>query len=204
MKIALDVDGVLLDTMGYFCEVYNNLYKDDKTKNDITRFGFSEDWGMSEEEFWEVFDICRHGEIEPIDKKACKYIKKIHKKHDIDIVTARPEKDRPYILSALHRLEIWNDIHYDKLVLTLKDNVNSKAELYYNIYIDDNPNLANHIKRITEDDAYYYEISGEHPSTPQDLLLWQQPWNWRVVSELSVQRVTGWKSIMKWFKNNNL
>jgi len=192
MKIALDVDGVLLDTMGRFCEMYNIINKDNKTKDDITRFGFSEDWGMSEKGFWNIFTLCKVGNnIKSINKNAPKYIKKLYKKHDIDIVTARQETDSLTILNNLYKIGIFKDIHYNKLILSLCDDIPSKAYLGYDLYIDDNPNQADDIKAIQR-------------FSDKTLLLWEQPWNWRVVSELGVQRVTGWKDIMRWFKNNNL
>jgi len=194
MKIALDVDGVLLDTMKCFCEIYNFVRHDNKTKNDITRFGFNEDWGMSEAEFWAVFEFCNIYDLKSIDNNAHKYIKKLAKKHEIDIVTARKKTERNGVKRALTRLGLKQGVHYNKIVLTLKEGIESKIELDYEIYIDDNPNLAKDIIKKP-----YYE-----PKDYKQMLLWQQPWNWRIESGNGVQRVRGWKDIMKWFKNNNL
>jgi len=193
-KVELDLDGVLLDTMSYFCEIYNLLNKTNKTIYDMTRYGFFEDWGETEEEFWNVFDFCQLDEIEPLDNKAPKYIKKIAKKYRVDIVTAREEKQRKDIMECLERIGLIQGIHFTQLKLTLHPLIDSKLDIPYDLYIDDSTNLA----KLIQNQQYHYVYG------TRQMLLWQQPWNWNVVSGNGVYRVTGWKDIIKWFKNNNL
>ena len=188
MNVAIDLDGVLLDTLGRFCEIYNLFNKDEKTKDDITRFGFFEDWGMPEEEFWALFECCQLDEIKPIDKKAPNYIKKIAEIRNVDIVCARAEKDRDGVEKALKTIGLIKGVHYNNLLLTLKDNLESKIHLPYDLYIDDNPKLAKDVQKNY----------GKH------ILLWQQPWNWKIHSIMGVHRVRNWKEIYKKIKNNNL
>lgn len=190
-RIALDLDGVLINTIGKFVEVWNKIRGDNKTLNDVTRFGFYEDWGMSEAAFWSLFDVTKHETLEAIDLKAPKYIKKLFKHYDIDIVTARKESERGLIESCLDHIGIKQGIHYNNIVITPRLGDTPKIDYPYDIYIDDNPNLATDIKAIQQWED-------------RVLLLWQHPWNWQVESGLGVYRVSGWKSIMKWFENNNI
>jgi len=190
-RIALDLDGVLINTIGKFVEVWNKIRGDNKTLNDVTRFGFYEDWGMSEATFWSLFDVTKHETLEAIDLKAPKYIKKLFKHYDIDIVTARKESERGLIESCLDHIGIKQGIHYNNIVITPRLGDTPKIDYPYDIYIDDNPNLATDIKAIQQWED-------------RVLLLWQHPWNWQVESGLGVYRVSGWKSIMKWFENNNI
>jgi uncharacterized HAD superfamily protein len=193
MLVAVDIDGVLLDTMECFCRIYNELYDDIRTKADITRFGFFSDWGMTEEEFWVVFRQCDIDGVKVINKRARKYMKKIADKHYVDIVTARSRTDKEGLEKALKSLGIIKGIHYHNLMLTLDHDIESKAQLNYQIFIDDNPNLA---KLVSEKP---YGVFGA-----RTVLLWDQPWNWQIVNSVPVTRVSGWKDIMKWFKNHNL
>lgn len=189
-RIALDLDGVLVDAMGKFVEIWNKIRGDHKTINDITQFGFYKDWSMSEAVFWTFFDLCKNEELDAIDPKAPKYAKKLLKQYDLDIVTARKESERGLVEETLNNIGMFEGEHYDNIVITPRLEHSPKINYNYDIYIDDNPNLAKDVKAL-------------FPNGPA-LLLWQQPWNWMVVSHYGVYRVSGWKDIMSWFANNNL
>ena len=191
LKIALDLDGVLVDAMGKFVEIWNKVRGDDKTINDIKRFGFYKDWGIVEAVFWVFFDLCKSEHLESLDPKAPKYIKKLFNKHHIDIVTARKESERGLIEKTLKDIGLIQGIHYANLVITPRLEHSPKIEYDYDIYIDDNPNLAKDVQAIQQFED-------------RVMLMWVQPWNWMIEGGHGVYRVKSWKDIMNWFANNNL
>ena len=191
LNIALDLDGVLVDSLGKFVEIWNKIKDDNKTINDITRFGFYTDWGMSEAVFWTFFDLCKTQKLDALDLKAPKYVKKLFKKHHIDIVTARKESERGLVEETLKNIGIFQGEHYRDLVITPRIEHSPKIEYDYDIYIDDNPNLAKDVQDIQQFED-------------RVLLMWVQPWNWMIESGNGVYRVNNWKDIMNWFANNNL
>lgn len=192
MKIALDLDGVLIDTMGKFVEIWNLLKKDNKTKDDIKRFGFYEDWGMNTEEFWAMFDFVKHEKIDPVDSKVAKYVKKIKEKYtySLDVVTTRKESERGLIERHLNDIGLVPGTHYDDIIITPRLGEVPKSAYPYDLFIDDSPYLAKDIQRFAPDGPV--------------VLLWQQPWNWMVESGNNVYRVTNWKQVLKCFENNKL
>lgn len=190
-KIALDLDGVLLNTLGKFIEIWNIIKEDNKTLEDIKRFGFYEDWGISESIFWAFFDMCKTEKLDPIDPKAPKYVKRLRTQCKIDIVTARKESERELIEGNLKDIGMIQGIHYDNLIIVPRLIDSPKIDLPYDVYIDDNPLLAKDIKAIQQFED-------------RVLLLWQQPWNWMIESGSGVFRVGGWKSIMKWFGKHSI
>ena len=190
-RIALDLDGVLVDSLGKFVEVWNSIRNDKKTLDDIKRFGFYTDWGISEAVFWIFFDLAKTEKLDAIDPKAPKYIKKLFKQHSIDIVTARKESERGLVIRTLKNIGIFEGEHYANLVITPRLEHSPKIKYDYDIYIDDNPNLARDVQAIQQFED-------------RVMLMWVQPWNWMVEGGHGVYRVNNWKDIMKWFSNNNL
>ena len=55
MKIAIDVDGVLLDLMTKFCEIFNERYNTRYSKSDVTNWEFFYEWNITEEECFQKF-----------------------------------------------------------------------------------------------------------------------------------------------------
>lgn len=188
MYIALDFDGVIANTRKKFLEVYNLLKKKNKTMADLDVYDIYEDWGITEKEFWILFEMVQNEKVEQVDKKASKYIKKLAEEHTIDIVTARLEKERGYIEKTLERYKIYPGEHYRKIVIVDRAIQTNKLELGYDLYIDDNPFLAKDIQENFED-------------TRSKMLLWDWPWNWKIESKHGVKRVSSWKDIMKYFSN---
>ena len=44
MRIAVDIDGVLLDLVITFCEIFNERYNTHYTKEDVSNWEFFNDW----------------------------------------------------------------------------------------------------------------------------------------------------------------
>ena len=77
MKIAIDIDGVLLDIIVRYCEIYNKRYGTNYKKNDVTKWDFFNDWNIDEETafkiFFEIYEDSRN--VPFIDENAPKIMK---------------------------------------------------------------------------------------------------------------------------------
>ena len=47
MRIAIDIDGVLLDLMVSYCEIFNERHKTEYTKKDVKNWEFFRDWNST-------------------------------------------------------------------------------------------------------------------------------------------------------------
>lgn len=94
MKIAIDIDDVLVDTVGYFAQYYNENYGANLTRSDF----FSNEWWTvlnikKEEAIKLYFDYSRsplHKNTKPMPE-AVAGVKDLSKNHTLIAVTGRPE-----------------------------------------------------------------------------------------------------------------
>ncbi|MHA1349602.1 MAG: 5' nucleotidase, NT5C type [Promethearchaeota archaeon] len=185
MKIAIDIDGVLLDIIVTYCEIYNKRYKPKKPKrkNDVVKWDFFADWNMDEETgfkiFYEIYEDS--GNIPFIGEGAPKIMKKLNESYDLDIVSARVPEYRSSITDKLNSHEIVAGIQYTELILLHHRPYDIKLKQNYDLYVDDNPNLVEPIKTMKN----------------RTLLLFDQPWNQNSVCEENVHRVHNWEEVEK-------
>jgi hypothetical protein len=125
-------------------------------------------------------------EVPIIDKKAGKYLRKLNKKHVVDIVTARRESDREFLLEKFKTMKIREDKEYEKLIIVPYRPYEGKIHLAYDLYIDDSPNLA--------------KVMGLYFQTKY-MLLFNQPWNGRTWPGANIERIYGWKNVPLGVKN---
>lgn len=181
-KIALDIDGVLLDSINRFCEIFNLKYDSAYKEEDITDWEFFNDWNITEKEFYEIFyEIYQDTNLSLIDVDAPKYLRVLNKKYDIDIVTASSAQSSVFLLKNLNVVGIKKDIHYKNLINVSPKPYDIKLQYDYDIYIDDNPNLVKSIKFLGQ----------------KILLLFDQPWNRITHSNTNIFRVNSWREIFK-------
>lgn len=183
MKIAIDIDGVLLDIIITYCEIYNRRYGTNYKKNDVVKWDFFADWNMDEETGFKIFyEIYADSHSIPfIDNDAPKIMKKLNESYDLDIVSARVPEYRPSIIDKLESHDIMGGIQYTELILLHHKPYDIKLKQNYDLYVDDNPNLVEPIKMMKN----------------RTLLLFDQPWNQNSVCEDSVHRVYNWVDVEK-------
>ena len=139
VRIALDVEAVIVDTHRYFIETYNSLYDTEYKPTDIDNW----DWVRNEVD-WEVFDGLMHGgwkneplKMQPKENGVVDAINRLIEcdKVIVNIVTGRTgvEDEMKKWLSE-HDITEFNDFI---------STTNSKGELRYDVYIDDSPRLQN-------------------------------------------------------------
>ena len=183
MKIAIDIDGVLLDIIVRYCEIYNKRYGTNYKKKDITNWDFFKDWKITEENAFNIFyEIYADSmKIPFIDENAPEIMKKLNEKYDVDIVSARLPEYRTSIVNKLNFHNIREGIHYVELILLHHKPYDIKLKQNYDVYIDDNPNLVEPIKKLKN----------------RTLLLYDQPWNQDSVCKKNVYRIYDWNGVYK-------
>ena len=181
MKIAIDIDGVLLDIIIPFCEKFNQRHNTEYEKKDVVNWEFFKDWNMTEDEAFEIFfEIYENTMSVPfIDNDAPKFMNKLHKLHELYILSARASQYRTQIIEKLNFHNIRKDSHYNDLNLVYHKPYDLKINEPFDVYVDDNPNLAKAIQKT--EDKY--------------LLLYNQPWNQKIDNTNNIIRVFNWKEI---------
>lgn len=181
MKISVDIDGVLLDLMLKFCEIYNLKYNSDFKPEDATRWEFFRDWNIPEDLVYEIFNKAyeESDTTSLIDVNAPNILEKLNKENQIDLVTARNQDYKKQLLERLNSLGIKQKSHYKKLIYVDPKPYDIKLKLDYEIFIDDNPNLVNSIQI----------------STNKKLFLYIQPWNKYIKKNSNIFRVSNWNQI---------
>jgi len=148
MKVALDLEEVLADTISEACNSTDKL--------DASSF---ESWDLSDEE-WQVYSgvsdsLWRHDPISipPIEDDVAEYVATIYEEVDrLDIVTARMHVDK--------NVEMWlqyHDIPHDDLLLTRTP----KYEYEYDLYIDDNPEMFGECRLLLRDHPHNQHLDTE-------------------------------------------
>jgi len=181
MKIAIDIDGVLLDIIVVYCEIYNRRYGTNYKKKDVTRWDFFKDWNISEEKAFKIFyEIYADSMNVPfIDENAPDIMKRLNELYDVDIVSARLPEYRSAVVNKLNSHNIRERVQYIELVLLHHKPYDIKMKQNYSIYVDDNPNLVEPIKKLED----------------RTLLLYDQPWNQHSICESNVYRVYDWEEV---------
>ena len=181
MKLAIDIDGVLLDIMVTYCEIFNNKHNTDYTKEDVTSWEFFKSWDISEKEAFEIFYSIYIDSMKVpfIDNKAPEILQRLNDCHDVYIVTARSPEYKTPIIKKFRFHNIFKGIHYKDLILLHHKPYDIKLSLDFDVYVDDNPNLVDSIKNMVN----------------KKLLLYDQPWNQNLILYKNTKRVFNWKDI---------
>lgn len=129
MKLAIDLEEVLADTIGEACRSSENLSESDFSEWDLSSYTWQVYAGVSDA-------LWRHDplSIPPTEPNLNYHVGNLYESTDtLDIVTARMHVDE--------RIEDWLENHnvpYDSIVSTQTP----KYELDYDAYIDDNPSMV--------------------------------------------------------------
>lgn len=167
MKIALDVDGVLADIMHVWLEEYNRNYNRSVSKDEIVQWDFWKGLGYDKYRFYEELSRCwaRWMDVPAMEHDLADAVEKLNSVGMVDIVTARDPASTKFVKQWLKH----NEIAYSEYVAVARGR--DKAELAYDIFIDDSPlNVAS------------------IASKGKRALIYDQPWN-RSVNHSNVVRI---------------
>jgi len=186
MKIAIDIDGVLLDLMVTFCELFNQKYNTNNDKKDVSHWEFFYDWNITEKDAYDIFnEIYKDSTSVPfIDKDSPHMMRELNEIHHVDILSARDPKYKVQLIKKLEMHDIKKTIQYRHLILIDNKPYDLKLQHDYDIYVDDNPNLVENIKKM------------DHKL----LILYDQPWNQHCFCDDNVIRVHDWKEVHETLK----
>jgi len=135
MKLALDFDGVLSDTIQSWVNKYNQVHyadldKDLITHRDIDMWGFYKKFDMTLDECFDYFNMAWSDwqNLKPQENHLPQKTKMLNNILEVDVVTAVV----PEYLENIRKWLDWNQIVYGELIHS-----NDKEKLDYDIYVDD-------------------------------------------------------------------
>ena len=167
MKIALDVDGVLADVIESWL-IHSNKIRSSISKDEITNWDFWKKFKINRYDFYEELTSCwkNWDSIPPTENNLSVATQNLSNFGQVDIVTARELSTDSFVKNWLKL----HDVTYQNYVSVIDGPM--KADLDYDIFIDDSP--LNAIKFL------------QHK---KKVFLYSQPWN-QHISNQNVQRIS--------------
>ncbi|UBF23021.1 5'(3')-deoxyribonucleotidase [Haloarcula virus HCTV-16] len=180
-KVALDMESVLADTHGVYIAALNGRHGTDYSYDEVDDWDWVDQDGRDYEEFMEIVHEAwskTWRTMPSVEREEIQFesVASISEKLIVHVVTARQgvEVEMRKWLEMKHILPHISEFHS-------VEPGKSKADLDYDYYIDDKPQLAD---RIDEDDT---------------LFLFDQPWNQHVEERDNVYRVSSLAEVEKVF-----
>ncbi|MBI2184387.1 MAG: hypothetical protein HYU39_05445 [Thaumarchaeota archaeon] len=169
LKIALDIDGVLADSMMLWTRVFNQTYSRHLTTSQMGTWNFWSELGLTRRQFQEIFTKIWEDwtHLPPTEPEISEKVRRLSQYGGIDIVTGRTEDTAEYAEKWLSMQKV----PYGKLYL-MPGNT-TKLDSGHDIYVDDSPLIAS-----------------EAPVVQRKILLYNQPWNRCVRNNHYVTRVS--------------
>ncbi len=173
LKIAVDLDGVLAESMLVWCEKANKEFSLHMTMEDLDSWSSWKRFPISRDDFYRILDKSwdEWMTIPATEPEIAERVAKIEKFGDLDIVTGRSK-------STVEAAKHWVDNHkirYRRFVRVL--GWRDKILLDYDVYIDDAPDLMPLISR----------------SPTAWGILYERPWNRSVRDMPKVLKTKSWR-----------
>jgi uncharacterized HAD superfamily protein len=176
MRIAVDLDGVLADTMVTFCEILNRHRLTPLSVESFLQWRAWETAGITKDEFFRTLDEAWFSweSIPPTEENLGAEVGRLSEFGAVDIVTGRSPVTVPCANSWLKK----HQIPFDSLVRT-RNSTTAKLNLNYDVYIDDSAELMALL-------ASRLRGSG---------ILYLRPWNRNTAEMPRVLRAERWNEI---------
>lgn len=170
IRIALDLDGVLANTMALWIKLWRRRTGQELGFEELVEWDFWRRLGITESEFMRIMNDAWRlwRQLPPTEPGLSEKVSKLRTLGRVDIVTARPEETEEYVFRWLQH----HRIPFDDYVRM--ENSRAKLRLGYDVYIDDSPIVAE-----------------EASARRMRVLLYDQPWNRGVGENFYVRRVRG-------------
>ena len=174
-RTAVDLDGVLADTMVTFCELLNERHSTQFTVNSFVQWNAWEIAHITKDEFFRTLDEAWFNwkSVPPIEKNIGEKVSQLRDFGRVDIVTGRSQETVQQAKAWLKEYRV----RYDAFVRTVS--TKAKAKLNYDLFIDDSAELMLLI-------ASSLDKSG---------ILYTQPWNKNASAMPRIFRVVRWDEI---------
>ena len=153
MKIAVDLDGVLAETMTAWCEKANEELGTRLKLDDIDSWASWMKLGVTKDQFYRLLDSAWDDweNVPPTEKGLAGKVARIQSLGTVDIVTGR---SRRTVESARNWLQ-QHRIPFERFVRV--PGVRDKVYLDYDVYVDDAPDLMPLISRNPVKHGILYE-----------------------------------------------
>ncbi len=173
LKIAVDLDGVLAESMLVWCERVNKEFGMHLKMDDLDSWSSWKKFSISKDDFYRILDESWEDweEVPPTEPRIAGKVARIEKFGDIDVVTGRSRKTEAAAKS-------WVDNHgirYKHFVRV--EGWRDKIILDYDVYIDDAPDLMQLVSQTPLRWAVLYDRPWNRgvPNIPK--VLRSQSWN---------------------------
>lgn len=175
MRIAVDLDCVLADTMAAFCRIFNERHSTQFTAESFTQWNAWEIAHITKDEFFRTFDEAwfQWRTVPATEENLADKLELLRNLGKVDIVTGRSQETVPYATLWLQE----HHITYDEFVRT--ESTRAKVKLNYDVYIDDSADLMSLI-------ASRLDSNG---------ILYSQPWNRKAPIMPRIFKVERWEQI---------
>ncbi len=175
LKIAVDLDGVLAESMLVWCERANKEFGTRAKIEDLDGWSSWKKFSISKDDFYRILDESWDDwrEIPPTEPDMAEKVARIEKLGELDIVTGRSKR-------TVEAARSWVDnqkVRYRRFVRVL--GWRDKILLDYDVYIDDAPDLMPLISHSARAWGVLYE----------------RPWNRSVEAMPKVLKAKKWDQI---------
>jgi uncharacterized HAD superfamily protein len=193
MIIAIDIDDVLADTLNYFINYYNNLYKKNFSRKDFYIYHWWKILGLSKEEFLKIFyQFVAENNFKKFSpmRGAQSAINRIKKEHYLIVVTGRENNlvDATEYWLNRHFPNVFQEIYYTASMLEKKMEAISKTGACWQGGAD-----------LMIDDQFLF--AKDCATSGLRTLLFDSPWNKNAVLPENMYRVKSWPEIIRKIKN---
>lgn len=173
LRIAVDVDGVLAETMDAWCRKANQEFGKAIKLEDLTIWASWGLVGISKDDFYRILDEVWDSwkDIPPTEDNIAARVSKIKPFGQIDIVTGRS-------LQTIEAVKAWlkhNMVEYDHFVRVR--GWRDKVLLNYDVYIDDAPELMPLISHRPASWGILYDRPWNRDVTVLPKILKAKNWN---------------------------
>ena len=175
LSIAVDLDGVLANTILPFCRIINQRHLTQFDPSSFTRWSAWEIAHIPKEEFFRTLDEAWYSwkSIPPTEDGIGEKVRRLHMLGRVDIVTGRSPDTVAPAQSWLRQ----HEVPFHSFVRT--SGTMEKAELSYDVFIDDSPELMKGIASTLDKHGIVYT----------------QPWNKSEPRMPRIHRVESWDQI---------
>ncbi len=183
LRIAVDLDGVLAETMTAWCKRANEQLGTRLSLDDLDTWASWKKFGITRDQFFRLLDEAwdEWEEVPPTEPDLAGKVAKIHALGALDIVTGRSKRTVAGAKNWLAR----EGIPYERFVRV--PGIKDKVVLNYDVYIDDAPELMPLISR----------------NPVMRGILYERPWNRDVADMRGVFKVENWEQIPKIIRGLN-
>jgi 5'(3')-deoxyribonucleotidase len=175
LKIAVDLDGVLAESMQVWCQKANEEFDLSLKMEDLDSWSSWKKFGISKDDFYRILDESWQDwkRVPPTEPGIANKVARIGKFGDVDVVTGRSKTTEQAAINWVQHQKI-RYRHFVR-VAGWRD----KPILNYDVYIDDAPDLMPLVSH----------------SPLSWAILYDRPWNRSVPNMPKVLRAESWKRV---------